>query len=109
MLPAPARLAIDFDYPFKEGTLRIFVDGALSLVEPLRGQPDRNFVGIKRHRGSVEKSIAIAPGRHEVRVEVAWDDNVKEETVSRTFTTGESRRLEIKLGRIRKNLSVEVK
>jgi serine/threonine-protein kinase len=107
--PAAARLSIDFDYPFKQGTLRVFVDGNLSLVEELLGQPDRNFVGIKRHRGSVEKSIAIRPGRHDVRVEVAWEDNVKDDTVTQIFQSGESRRLEIKLGRLRKNLSVEVK
>jgi serine/threonine protein kinase len=109
VVPAVAHLAIDFDYPFKDGTLRIFVDGTLSLVEELKGQPDRNFVGITRHKGSIEKSITIRPGRREVKVEVTWEDNVKEDRVSQTFRAGELRRLEIKLGRIRKNLSVEVK
>jgi hypothetical protein len=40
---------------------------------------------------------------------VTWDDNVKEERITTTFRAGQTRLLEIRLGRIRKNLSVDWK
>jgi hypothetical protein len=44
-----------------------------------------------------------------VRVRVSWEDNVKEETRAAVFKAGATRLLEVRLGRIRKNLSVEWK
>jgi hypothetical protein len=106
---AGARIDVDFDHSLKAGTLRIFVDGKVALDEDLESRAERNFVGIKKRKGTVGKTIALHPGRRMVRVEVSWDDNVKEERVAWTFKAGESRRLEIRLGRLRKNLSVEWK
>jgi hypothetical protein len=106
---AGARIDVDFDHSLKAGTLRIFVDGKVALDEDLESRAERNFVGIKKRKGTVGKTIALPPGRRMVRVEVSWDDNVKEERVAWTFKAGESRRLEIRLGRLRKNLSVEWK
>jgi len=105
---AGSRLAIDFDHPLREGTLQVWVDGRLSLDEDLQGKADRKL-GIKTHKGTVDKTVAVRPGLRTVRVRVAWDDNAKEETVSTTFKAGEARRLEVRLGRLRKNLSVEWK
>jgi serine/threonine protein kinase len=108
----PARsssLAIDFEYPLKDGRLRVWIDGKLSLNQDLAGRASRKLVGIKFHQGSLEKTLTVPPGRHEVRVRVSWEDNVKEETLAATFKAGATRVLEIRLGRIRKNLSLEWK
>lgn len=51
----------------------------------------------------------MKPGRHDIKVRVAWDDNVKTETISGTLKPGTIRRLEADLGRIRKSLSLEWK
>ena len=104
-----AGLAIDFEYPLKNGRLSIWIDGKLSLDHDLTGRMAKNLVGIKVHSGSLEKTLRVTPGRREVRVRVAWEDNVKEETLAATFKAGSTRRLEIRLGRIRKNLSVDWK
>jgi hypothetical protein len=104
-----AGLAIDFDYPLKDGRLSIWIDGKLSLEQDLTGRMTKNLVGMKTHKGSLEKTLRVEPGRHEVRVRVAWEDNVKEETLAATFKAGSTRVLEIRLGRIRKNLSVDWK
>ncbi len=85
---APARastaaLAIDFEYPLKDGRISVWIDGKLSLDQDLAGRPARNLVGIKVHEGSLEKTLTLRPGRHVVRVRVAWEDNVKEETLVR--------------------------
>jgi serine/threonine-protein kinase len=104
-----ATLAIDFEYPLKDGRISVWIDGKLSLDQDLAGRPSRNLVGIKVHEGSLEKTLTLRPGRHGVRVRVTWDDNVKEETRAADFKAGAARRLEIRLGRVRKNLSVEWK
>jgi eukaryotic-like serine/threonine-protein kinase len=108
--PSPsAALAIDFEYPLEDGRLSVWIDGKLSLDQDLAGRTAKNLVGIKIHKGSLEKTLRVRPGGHEVRVRVAWDDNVKEETRAAVFKAGATRNLEIRLGRIRKNLSVEWK
>jgi serine/threonine protein kinase len=106
---AASGLAIDFQYPLKDGRLSVWIDGKLSLDQDLASRTAKKIVGIKVHEGSLERTLAVRPGRHEVRVQVAWDDNVKEETLAATFKAGVTRQMEIRLGRIRKNLSVEWK
>jgi hypothetical protein len=104
-----AGLAIDFEYPLKNGRLSVWIDGKLSLDQDLTGRTTKNLVGMTSHKGSLEKTLPVKPGRHAVRVRVTWEDNVKEETLAATFKAGSTRGLEIRLGRIRKNLSVEWK
>ena len=109
-VPASASgLAIDFEYPLKDGRLAVWIDGKLSLDQDLTGSASKNLVGVTTHKGSLEKTVRVGAGRHQVKVRVAWDDNVKEETLAATFTAGSTRRLEIRLGRILKNLSVDWK
>jgi serine/threonine protein kinase len=104
-----AALAIDFEYPLEDGRLLVWIDGKLGLDQDLAGRLSKSVVGIKIHKGSLERTLGVRPGRHEVRVRVAWDDNVKEETLATTFRGGSTQKLEIRLGRIRKNLSLEWK
>jgi hypothetical protein len=105
---ADSTLAVDFEHPLKDGTLRLWVDGVLALDQDLAART-RKVVGIKLHKGSLERAIPVRPGRRTVRVRVLWDDNLKEETLITTFRPGQTRLLEIRLGRIRKNLSVDWK
>jgi tRNA A-37 threonylcarbamoyl transferase component Bud32 len=109
LAPPMAGLAIDFEYPLKNGRLSVWIDGKLSLDQDLTGRTTKNLVGMTSHKGSLEKTLPVKPGRHAVRVRVTWEDNVKEETLAATFKAGSTRGLEIRLGRIRKNLSVEWK
>jgi serine/threonine-protein kinase len=108
-LPARERsqLAFDFEHSLKTGTLRVFIDNKLVLEQDLEGRVTKQVVGIKFRKGRIEDVLSVSPGKHEVRVQVAWEDNLKEEVLPGTFATGETRQLEIRLGRIRKNLSLE--
>jgi serine/threonine-protein kinase len=103
----PARLRIDFDHPLRRGRLRVFVDDELTLEEPLRGQQRKKALVFKLHEGSLREELDITPGLHEVRVEVAWDENVRVERTVGAFRAGVTRRLEANLGRIRRDLSLE--
>ena len=103
----PGRLRIDFDHPLRRGTLRVFVDDELTLEEQLRGQRAKKALVFGVHQGSFRDELEIAPGLHEVRVEVRWDDNVKTERIVGNFRAGATRRLEASLGRIRRDLKLE--
>ena len=51
--------------------------------------------------------IDLEPGAHDVKVEVAWDDNVRTEHLKATFRRGDRRVLTARLGGLfRKTLSL---
>ena len=51
--------------------------------------------------------LEVPPGRHTLRVQVHWEDNDRTERIQGNFRAGETRRLQVRLGRLRKNLSLE--
>ena len=104
-----ARLAIRIEHPLESGSLRLWVDDKLLIDQALDSQVTKKIVVIKLREGSLEEVLEVNPGTHEVRVQVAWEDNLREKTLSGTFNSGSTRHLEIRIGRLRKNLSVEWK
>jgi serine/threonine-protein kinase len=104
-----ARLALDFEHPLQNGQLTVWVDGTLALDQDLEGRPGKKLVAIKIHKGRFEKTLEVRPGRRRVRVRVAWDDNIREGGLTASFRADSTRRMEVRLGRIRKNLSLEWK
>jgi hypothetical protein len=108
--PEPSgRLRIDFEHPLRRGTLRVFVDNELTLEEQLTGQQTKKALVFKVHQGSFRDELEIAPGLHEVRVEVRWDGNAKTARIVGSFRPGATRRLEASLGRIRHDLGLKWK
>jgi serine/threonine-protein kinase len=106
-LPDPGRLAIDFEHPLKAGLLRIWLDEELVVEQRLVGQPEKKALVFSVRRGSFRDVLEVTPGRHTLRVQVAWEDSAKSEAISGTFRSGATRRLQVRLGRLRKNLSLE--
>jgi hypothetical protein len=102
-----ARLLVNLEYPLKDGTLRIWLDDVPLLSAELRGRSSRNLVGLRISKGELEKVLDVPAGRHAVRVRMVWDDREKTETTFGTFAPGSTRRLEIRLGRLLKNLSLD--
>jgi len=103
----PARLAIDFEHPLKSGRIRVWVDDDLVLDEGLDGRVTRKLLSFTLRKGSIQQELEVSPGRRRVRVEVRWDDNTRVETITGTFRSGARRTLEARVGRLRKNLSLE--
>jgi hypothetical protein len=64
---------------------------------------------LKLRKGRIGREIAVKPGERTVRVQVRWDDNEREQSLSGKFESGAARQLDLKLGRFRKNLSAEWK
>ena len=106
--PAPdvARLAIAVDHSLKQGRLRLWVDGTLRLERTL-GRRDVTKVASRPRGGSARSIIDLEPGVHDVRVQIAWDDNVRTEHVRGTFRPGDRRVLAARLrGFFRRSLSL---
>jgi serine/threonine-protein kinase len=108
-LPPPARLVIDFQHPLREGDFRLWLDDELVIDADLSGRVTKHILGLKLRGGTVEQILEVAPGSHQVRVRVAWGDNVREETSRARLEPGAVRQLEIRLGRLLKDLSLEWK
>ena len=107
--PQPGRLQVDFDYPFRSGKLRVYVDDELALEQDLAGQQRKKALVFKSHSGSFSENLEVPPGLHEVRVEVWWEDNTRKERIIGRFRSGATHRLEASLGRIRRDLNLEWK
>ncbi len=103
------RLLIDFEHPLRIVVLRVWVDADKVIDEKLDSRVTKKVAGIKFRKGGLEEAVGLSPGKHRIRVQAAWDDNLKTEEIVGTFGPGEPRRLEVRIGRLRKNLSVEWK
>jgi serine/threonine protein kinase len=111
-IPAPAspragaRLAVTVEHSLKQGRLRLWVDGTLRLERTLRDRIATK-VALRPQRGGAGGVIELEPGAHDVKVEVAWDDNVRTEHLKATFRRGDRRVLAACLGGLfRKTLSL---
>lgn len=104
-----ARLLVDFEHPLRIVVLRVWVDADKVIDEKLDSRVTKKVAGIKFRRGGLEEAVDVSPGKHRIRVQAAWDDNLKTEEIVGTFDPGQPRRMEVRIGRLRKNLSVEWK
>lgn len=67
------------------------------VEEDLDSRVTRRVAGLTLRKGSLQRSFEVEPGRHEIRVRVAWGDNSKQETIWANFEPGSARRLEARL------------
>ena len=84
-----ARLAVEIEPSLRSGRARLWVDDALRLERRLGGP------GASALPGDV---VEVEPGTHRVRLELAWDDNVREGATTAVFRPEERRRLTARLG-----------
>ncbi len=105
--PAPARLSLRMEHRLDNGTVKVFLDGQLVAKEELDAQVTRKVLFFELRKGVVEETLKVTPGRHEVRVQVKWDDNTRSRRISGTFRSGVTRRLEIGISRLGGDLSLE--
>jgi hypothetical protein len=102
-----ARLLVDLEHPLKSGRLRLWISGKLALDQRLRGETEKKLKVIKVRAGELEDTLKLRPGRHEIEVAVNWEDNERRQHISGVFGEGQARHLEIRVGRLRKNLSLD--
>jgi serine/threonine-protein kinase len=108
---APARLFFALEHSLKSGRVRVWVDEQPVLEETLDSRVTRDVAGvIKFRKGELSEALEVSSGRREVRVQVAWDDNVKTQSIYANFKPGSTRRLKAKLGSLgglKKDLSLD--
>jgi serine/threonine protein kinase len=104
---APARIVVDVQHPLRRGVLSIFVDEKRVLRRVIRGDLDKKLLLFKTHSGVHTDLLSIAPGRHQFEVEAAWDGDTRRERIGARFLPGETYRLEVRLGRLKKDMSLK--
>jgi hypothetical protein len=105
--PPPAVVVVDFRHPLRSGTLRITMDGEPVFGQSVSGEVARDLIVAKLHGGVYTDLLEVAPGRHEFEVEVSWDEETRRERIPGVFDPGETYRLRVNLGRLRRNLSLK--
>jgi hypothetical protein len=108
--PAKARpsgeLAIEFEHHLKHGNLQVWVDDDRVVNDDFDGRITHKILSFELRKGLVQQRLALAPGRHTVRVTVRWEDNNKTARLSGAFRPGVTRNLDIDVSRIGGKLSL---
>ncbi len=105
----PAWLSVGFEHHLAGGTLEVWVDGKRVAREALDSRVTRKLLGFELRSGSLQQTLGLEPGRHEVRVHLRSGDDDRDARSSATFRSGATRRLEVKAPRLRGGLTLEWK
>ena len=100
-------MRLNVEHPFENGRLIVWIDGVLAFEEKLRAPVSKKIVGIKVREGRVGTLLDVEPGRHEVRVEVTWDEGRRSATKVTDVAPGSTGLLDVKVGRISKDLTLQ--
>ncbi len=103
----PARLAIDFDHHLRQGTLEVWVDDEPVLEHPIEGRVTQKVLSFRLRKGSVQETLEIAPGPHEVRVQVSWDGRRRNARITGQFQASVTRRLDVSVDRLTRELTLD--
>jgi len=94
----PAKLELAVEHPLSHGTVRVWIDGDQILEEDLRGRVARQVLSLKTYKGSLTRTLDVAPGEHVVRVHVEGGDFSESLRIRGEFESGGRRRLVAKVG-----------
>ena len=101
--PAPVRshIKLAVEHSLENGRLIVWVDGVLALETPLRAETAKNS------GGRLERVLDVDPGRHEVKVEVSWDEKRRLERQVVDVAPKTTCLLSVRLGGLIKGLGLE--
>jgi hypothetical protein len=77
--------------------------------ETLDSRVTKKMLLLTIRKGSVQETLELPPGRHEVRVRIVSGGETKSARVRATFRAGATRRLEVKLARLSGKIELEWK
>jgi hypothetical protein len=97
------------EHHLKSGSVRVWLDNKVVVEESLDARITRKVLFLTVRKGLVEESLEVPPGRHELRVQVKWDDNVEMKRITGSFRAGTTRQLEVRISRLGGDLSLEWK
>jgi hypothetical protein len=99
-------MRLSVEHPFENGRLIVWIDGVLAYETKLRAPVSRRIVAFKVREGRAETVLEVEPGRHEVRVEVTWDQGRRGSTKVVDVASGSTGLLEVRVGRVTKDLGL---
>jgi serine/threonine protein kinase len=105
-----ARLEVLFEHSLRSGNLKVWVDDDLVIDEALESRTVRKFLTVRIRKGSLLRTVAVAPGEHVVKVQVQAEGEIAARQIRGSFESGAKRRLEVNRGGlplIKKDLSIE--
>ena len=102
----PASLSVHMEHHLKSGSVRVWLDNKVVVEEALDARVTRKVLFLAVRRGLVEESLEVVPGRHELRVQVKWEDNVEMKRITGSFRAGTTRQLEVRISRLGGDLSL---
>jgi serine/threonine-protein kinase len=107
ILAEPAHLEITLDHPLRTGMLRVWVDDELVLEEDIAGRVRKKILTFRLHKGSEKEVLDVAPGEHQIRVEVESGSYRERIRTKAEFRSGQTRRLAATVdGLLKKELSL---
>jgi hypothetical protein len=95
-----AYLSIGFQHRLKGGTLEVWVDGVQVAKEKLDSSVTKKVLLFELRRGSIQQTLQLEPGRHEVKVRVRSNGETRSARTTAVFRAGATRRLELSLSRL---------
>ncbi len=104
-----AFLSIGFEHGLKSGTLEVWVDGARVAQEKLDSRVSKKALLFEVRKGSVQQTLRLSPGRHELRVRISADGATRSARTTADFRAGATRRLELRISRLSQKLSLDWK
>ncbi len=104
-----AFLSIGFEHHLKSGTLEVWVDGRRVARETLDSRVTKKLLLLEARKGSVQQTLRLEPGKHEVRVRVRSGQESKTASSAAVFRAGGTRRLEVQISRLSGKVSLEWK
>jgi serine/threonine protein kinase len=102
-----SRIRLSVEHPFENGRLVTWIDGVLVYEMKLQAPVSKRVVGVKVREGRAEKVLDLEPGRHEVRVEVTWEQDRRVSTKVVDVAPASTGLLEVRVGRMSKDLKLE--
>ena len=97
----PAMLEIEVEHKFAEAHLAIWVDDSLSFTHQLEGAEKKHLVVFRSVQGHEFHAVQIAPGKHNLRVQVTSEKNNFDQsaTVAGDFATGAEKLLRVQFSK----------
>jgi hypothetical protein len=99
------RIRLSVEHPLENGRLIVWIDGVLAFETKLQAAVSKKIVAFKVREGRAETLLDVAPGPHEVRVEVTWEQDRRVGTKVIDVASGSTGLLEVRVGRMSKDLS----
>jgi hypothetical protein len=105
--PTKARVLFELSYTLKSGRLRVSVDGANVVDEPIVAPHTKSFLGISTRAARVRRTLELEPGRRRIGVQVLWGKEQRSEAITLILKAGTARRVSADLSGLGKSLSLE--